>query len=246
MLFSTVFGETNNAAATSLFERPAATSSAVLRSRADSASPIPVDRRMAADGRTPTRRSSRAASDARRWASPAAASAMTRSSCATLVSVSSTWMDQGPLLQRIADALGRLPVRGVVPTGPAVDSAAIATPENVTVVRAAPHREVLRHAAATVTHAGHGTVAKSLAAGVPLVCMPLGRDQPDVAARVVRAGAGLRLDPRAAAAQIADAVSRLIREPRYADAARAAGAAISGERRSDRAVAELEALPSGR
>jgi len=28
-----------------------------------------------------------------------------------------------------------------------------------------------------ITHAGHGSVLKALAAGVPLVCMPLGRDQ---------------------------------------------------------------------
>ena len=40
-----------------------------------------------------------------------------------------------------------------------------------------------------------GTVTRALAAGVPLVCMPMGRDQPDVAARVIHAGAGLRLRP---------------------------------------------------
>ncbi|MGH3204263.1 MAG: hypothetical protein ACRDP5_19760 [Streptosporangiaceae bacterium] len=39
--------------------------------------------------------------------------------------------------------------------------------------------------------AEYGTVIKALAAGVPLVVAPLGRDQPDNAARVIHAGAGL-------------------------------------------------------
>ena len=61
----------------------------------------------------------------------------------------------------------------------------------------APHSEVLRHASAVVTHAGHGTVLKALAAGVPVVAIPLGRDQLDNAARVAHHGAGLRLKPKA-------------------------------------------------
>jgi len=40
-------------------------------------------------------------------------------------------------------------------------------------VQSAPHAEVLREAALTVTHAGHGTVIKSLAGAVPLVCLPI-------------------------------------------------------------------------
>jgi MGT family glycosyltransferase len=159
-----------------------------------------------------------------------------------LVGLSSTWMDQVPLLQRIADALGRLPVRGVVTTGPAVAPETVSAPDNVTVVRTAPHGEVLRHAAVAVTHGGHGTVAKSLAAGVPLVCMPLGRDQPDVAARVVRAGAGVRLRHDAEVAQIADAVCGLLRDPSYKRAADNLAEAIAEERSEDRAVLELEAL----
>lgn len=159
-----------------------------------------------------------------------------------LVGLSSTWMDQVPVLQRIAEALGRLPVRGVITTGPAIEPAALTAPDNVSVVRAAPHGEVLKHAAAVVTHGGHGTVAKSLAAGVPLACMPLGRDQPDVAARVVRAGAGLRVDAGADVGAIADATCRLLREPSYTEAARALATAIAAERREDRAVEELESL----
>ena len=112
-----------------------------------------------------------------------------------LVGMSSTFMDHANALQRAATALAGLPVRGLVTTGPSIPVEAIDAPANVTVVERAPHSEVLRHAKVIVTHAGHGTVLKALAAGVPVVAMPLGRDQLDNAARVVHHGAGLRLKP---------------------------------------------------
>ena len=107
-----------------------------------------------------------------------------------LVGLSSTVMRQERLLQRAADALGQLPVRGLVTTGPAVDPAVIAAPPNVTVTRWVRHADVLAHCSAVITHGGHGTVMKALIAWVPLIVVPLGRDQPDNAARVVYAGAG--------------------------------------------------------
>src|SRR5262249_9219912 len=58
-----------------------------------------------------------------------------------LVALSTTFQDQIGCLQRIVDALGVMPVRGVVTTGPAVDPAALRCSPNVTVVRSAPHRE---------------------------------------------------------------------------------------------------------
>ena len=102
-------------------------------------------------------------------------------------------MRQEDLLQRAADALGRLPVHALVTTGPAVDPAVIRAPENVSVRRWARHADVLPYCSAVVTHGGHGTVIKALTAAVPLVIAPLGRDQPDNAARVVHAEAGLRV-----------------------------------------------------
>jgi MGT family glycosyltransferase len=159
-----------------------------------------------------------------------------------LVGMSSTYMDHADVLQRAATALGSLPVRGLVTTGPSIPVDALEAPPNVTVVERAPHREVLRHAAAVVTHAGHGTVIKSLAAGVPMVAMPLGRDQLDNAARVVHHGAGLRLKPKAPAEAIAKAVRRVVDEPSFrANAGRLADA-IAVETAEDRAADELEAL----
>jgi UDP:flavonoid glycosyltransferase YjiC (YdhE family) len=159
-----------------------------------------------------------------------------------LVSLSSTYMNQADLLGRVADGLGRLDVHGLVTTGPSIDPDAFAAPPNVRIVRSAAHTKVLRHAAAVVTHAGHGTVAKALAAGVPLLAVPLGRDQPDVAARIVAAVAGLRLPAKSTAEQIAGGVGRLLADSAYRAGAARVAETIASERRQDLAVAELEAL----
>ncbi|MFC6937049.1 glycosyltransferase [Actinomadura yumaensis] len=159
-----------------------------------------------------------------------------------LASLSSTFMDQRALLQRIAEALGTLPVRGLLTTGPAVDPATVPAPGNVLVTAAAPHSAALSHAAVTVTHAGHGTVVKSLAAGVPLVCMPLGRDQGEVARRVDLAGAGITVGKGASPRTIARAVEKVLHDPSYRREARRLADEIAAETATDRAVAELEAL----
>ena len=161
-----------------------------------------------------------------------------------LVGMSSTFMDHADALQRVATALGGLPVRGLVTTGPSLPVDTIDAPANVTVVERAPHSEILRQAKVVVTHAGHGTVIKALAAGVPVVAIPLGRDQLDNAARVVHHGAGLRLKPTAKPDAIAKAVRRLLEEPSFSAAAERMAAAIAAETAEDLAAAELEALAS--
>ncbi len=60
-----------------------------------------------------------------------------------LVATSSIYQRQADLLRRTARALGRLPVRGVVTTGRAVDPREIPAPPNVEVLQAAPHRRLL-------------------------------------------------------------------------------------------------------
>jgi MGT family glycosyltransferase len=161
-----------------------------------------------------------------------------------LAALSSDFQDQGDLLGRIATALGRLPVRAVVTTGKGIDPADVPAPANVQVVRSAPHTEVLREADAVITHCGHGTTIKALAAGVPLVCVPMGRDQLDVAARVVHRGAGVRLAPDAEADAIAAALDEVLAKPAYRNAARRIADAIADETAEDRAVAEIEAVVS--
>lgn len=160
-----------------------------------------------------------------------------------LVALSSIYQNQTETLTRIAAALGRLPVQGVVTTGRAVSPRAVPAPANVRVVQTAPHGQVLPQAAAVVTHAGHGTVLKALAAGVPLVCLPMGRDQKDNTARVLRLGAGVRVDRTAPPGRIAAAVLRVLEDPQYRSAARDFAAVLAEEARTCPSAAdEAEAL----
>lgn len=159
-----------------------------------------------------------------------------------LVAFSSTFQDQAAGLQRVIDALGTLDVRAVVTKGPALAKHQLRAPSNVLVVEAASHAQLLPGAAAVVSHCGHGTTLKALAAGVPLLCMPMGRDQVDNAARVAHHGAGIRISPKASVERIQAGVRALLSDPSYrANAARMARA-IRTELEQDRAVAELESL----
>lgn len=162
-----------------------------------------------------------------------------------VASLSSTFQNQRAALERIIRALGTLDVRGLVTHGPALDGAFHDLPANVQVVRAAPHASVFPHASAVITHAGHGTVMRALAHDLPVLCLPMGRDQDDNAARVVARGAGLRLKPTASSERIAVALRRLLREPTFAAGAKRLGRVIRDDATADHAVHALEALGTG-
>ncbi|HET7463263.1 MAG TPA: glycosyltransferase [Longimicrobium sp.] len=159
-----------------------------------------------------------------------------------LASLSSTFQDQRGTLGRIVEALGALPVRGLVTLGPAMAGVRLDLPANVVALAAAPHARVLPQAAAVVTHAGHGTVMRALAHGVPLLCLPMGRDQNDNAARVVARGAGLRLRPSAAPRRISAALRRLLAEPEFRARAGRLGRIVRDDAAAEGAVRELEAV----
>ena len=50
--------------------------------------------------------------------------------------------------------------------------------------------ELLKRAALCITHAGLNTALEALAQGVPMVAIPIGYDQPGVAARIAYHGVG--------------------------------------------------------
>jgi UDP:flavonoid glycosyltransferase YjiC (YdhE family) len=159
-----------------------------------------------------------------------------------VVGLSSTFQDQRGALQRVAEALGTLEVRGLLTLGPAMEGATLDLPENVVAVGSASHAQVFPHASAVVTHAGHGTVMRALAHGLPLLCLPMGRDQDDNAARVVAHEVGLRLRPSASPHKIAGALRRLLDDPSYRTNAEALSRLIAAEAEADRAVRELEGV----
>ncbi len=159
-----------------------------------------------------------------------------------VVSMSTTFMSQERAIERCIDAATTMGVRALVTVGPALDPASFRGAENVVVVRSAPHDEVFAQASAVVTHAGMGTVTRALAHGVPLVCMPMGRDQDDVTVRVRWHGAGLRVGHGASVAKIRRALDRVLRDPSFRQGAQRLRAVIDADVSADRGVAELEAL----
>ena len=99
---------------------------------------------------------------------------------------------------------------------------------NPMVVRFAPQLEILKHAALVITHGGVNTVLESLAAGVPLLALPLGNDQPGVAARVKALGAGVVIPRRRlSAARIRKAVMRVLDDGKYREAAKGLQSAMA-------------------
>ena len=91
----------------------------------------------------------------------------------------------------------------------------------------APQQAALARADAVVTHAGLNTVLDALAAGTPMLALPIAFDQPGVAARVVHAGAGLRLLPAlASTGALQKALRRLLDEPAFAQRANAIGVSV--------------------
>ena len=160
-----------------------------------------------------------------------------------LVSMSSTFQDQIGPLRCVIEALGTLPVHGIVTTGPAIDATALNTVPNVTVVAHAPHREVMRYADAVVTHGGHGTVMKTLAAGVPMVLLPHGRDQGDTAVRVTARGAGIALERTAQPEAIAAAVREILQNPSFRASAQQLGELVRRDADDAALLRELEDIP---
>jgi MGT family glycosyltransferase len=112
-----------------------------------------------------------------------------------VIALSTSDQNQGETLQRLCDACAPLDIEAVVTTGPMIAPEELDTSENVTAIDFVNHDEVLPRADLLVTHAGHGTVAAALANGVPMLCIPFGRDQNFNADRVETLGLGTVLDP---------------------------------------------------
>jgi UDP:flavonoid glycosyltransferase YjiC (YdhE family) len=162
-----------------------------------------------------------------------------------LVSLSTTFQAQDELIKRLLLAVGNTPVRVLVTLGPALSPDQFQPPPNVLLAPFVPHVHVLPKASLAITHGGHGTVLGALAFGVPLVCLPMGRDQGDVAARVVWRGAGVRAPRNAKPEVLRGAIMEVLGNDRYRAAAQAIAAGMAKEHGTTRAVQELEALLPG-
>jgi MGT family glycosyltransferase len=156
-----------------------------------------------------------------------------------LVSFSTSYMNQNALVQRVLDAVEGLNARVLFTAGPAIDAAELRIPANTRVEAFVPHRAVLPKVDLVITHAGWQTVNAALSCGVPLVCIPDGRDQPDNAARVVSIGAGVRLRKKASSSKIRRVVEDALLNSSLKHHAKLMATALS---RKDGALTTAEAL----
>ena len=85
-------------------------------------------------------------------------------------------------------------------------------PANVHVESFLP-QQVAMACDAVVSHGGAGTTMAALTRGLPMVVVPLFADQMHNAARIEAMGAGLSVDPREAATELAAAVRAGARRP---------------------------------
>ncbi|MEM8961195.1 MAG: glycosyltransferase [Acidobacteriota bacterium] len=131
-----------------------------------------------------------------------------------------TWALKRPerVFQTFVDAFRELPdVRLILAVSRRFDPERLNDlPENVTAHAFVPQLAVLERASLFITHAGLNSVKESILCGVPMVALPVGRDQPSNAARIAYHGLGLKGDyRRLTAEQLRDQVKTILDDPSY-------------------------------
>lgn len=114
------------------------------------------------------------------------------------------------LLAKIASACDKQGLRLVITLGHLGDRRAVEKlPGKPLVYDWVPQDALLRQADLVICHGGMNSVLDVLAAGLPMLVLPLAFEQPGIAARVQHSGAGLMLKPSASITAIGDALQRL-------------------------------------
>ncbi|MGL5194801.1 MAG: glycosyltransferase [Chroococcales cyanobacterium] len=89
-------------------------------------------------------------------------------------------------------------------------------PGSPVVVPYAPHQQLIEKASLVITHAGMNTTLGALSSGVPLVAIPIANEQPGIASRIARSGAGEAIPLKGlSVARLNDAVTKVLREDSY-------------------------------
>ncbi len=159
------------------------------------------------------------------------------------------------LLHTIAESVAAAGFRPVISHGGLLSADATAgLPGDPIVAAWLPQRALLARSAIAVVHGGLNTVLDALAAGVPLVVIPLAYEQGAISARVAASGAGLVIKARRARQDLSPACHRLRADPAFhkratwlaGEIARAGGAARAADlietMMSERAAGRAEAL----
>jgi MGT family glycosyltransferase len=132
-----------------------------------------------------------------------------------VIAFSSTFQNQTKVIQNCIDAIKNLPVNGCVTLGPAMANIELTCPDNVVVFKSVKHALLLPLADLVITHGGHGTVIKSLANGLPVICLPMGRDQGDNAIKIERCKTGIKLSPKSSPRRISKVIEQILSNGMY-------------------------------
>jgi MGT family glycosyltransferase len=136
------------------------------------------------------------------------------------------------VLTAAAQGLANLPMEVILTTGGEREPAELGLADvaaNVHVAKWIAHSDLLPRLDAMITTGGAGTVLASLSAGVPLIIIPNDWDKPELAQRVVEAGAGLRISPgRCTPRRLRAAVERLLGDVSFRRNAQRMAAVFAG------------------
>ncbi|QBX38302.1 glycosyltransferase [Brevundimonas sp. S30B] len=161
-----------------------------------------------------------------------------------LVSFSTTFQNQAPVMARCLRALAPLDVDVIATTGPALDPGTLPAPGNAKVVAWADHDVVVPECDLVICHGGHGTLLRPLRHGVPVLCLPMGRDHPENGRRLAFHAAGVVTSRDTSTRRLRALAKGMLANPAYAAAAGALGRRIVHEQAEERAagLAALERL----
>jgi UDP:flavonoid glycosyltransferase YjiC (YdhE family) len=160
----------------------------------------------------------------------------------------STAQDPDCRLVRVAlEALADEPVRVLATTNRQRPATALpAAPANARVVDWLNYSQAMAAADLVVCHGGHGTLARALGAGVPVLCCPAVGDMAENGARATWAGAGLTLPWRLMGpGSLRLVVRRLLGEPSFRERAEEIAAWSRVNDGAERAAALVEELATG-
>lgn len=158
----------------------------------------------------------------------------------------STAQDPGGKMVRVAlEGLADQPVRVVATTNRSAPGERIEVPGNAVLVDWLSYSQLMPMASLVICHGGHGTIARALAEGVPVLTSPAGGDMLENAARITWAGVGLSVPSRLwRPTAVRWAVRRILGDDSFAGRAAEIGAWAAWNDGGVRAAGLVEELAS--
>jgi glucuronosyltransferase len=152
---------------------------------------------------------------------------------------------EGHQLRALVEGLARLPVRVLFALRTCQQTRLPALPPSFRIEPFVPQQAVLAHPAVHLfaSHCGMNSVSEGLYYGRPILALPIFGDQHYNAARVCDLGAGVRLDKTCLTADdVRNKAEALLREPRFAERARAMSQVLKRTRGREDSALALETL----